>query len=147
MTFSGLAQNSFHNVEQYSSDLLQKVNGSVQVPVTYTKSWKRLELDINKQSERGHDLQKFLEVIDQKVKKLGIDYLYGHIRINNSHVSFTINVPDIIDLIEHHHVAVTWFLKSKYPCFTVLPSWRGKIKTHNKSITVTAKSMSRYLKR
>ena len=39
MTFPDSAQNSFHNVEQYPSDLLQKVNDSVQVPVTYRKVW------------------------------------------------------------------------------------------------------------
>ncbi len=71
------------------------------------ESWKRLELDINKQSEIGHALQKLLEVIDQNVEKLGIEYLYGHIKINNNHVSFTINEPYIIDSIENYHVAVT----------------------------------------
>ena len=39
MTLSGPGQSSFNDVAQYPSDLLQQVNGSVQVPVTYKKVW------------------------------------------------------------------------------------------------------------
>lgn len=71
------------------------------------ESWKILELDISKQSEIGHALQKLLEVIDQNVEKLGIEYLHGYIKINNNHVSFTINEPYSIDSIGNYNVAVT----------------------------------------
>ncbi len=36
---SSADQKSFHNVAQYPSELLQKIDGSVQVPVTYRKVW------------------------------------------------------------------------------------------------------------
>ena len=83
MTYSSSFQKSFINVQLYPSDLLQKVNGSVLVPV--------------------FGLQKLLEVIDQRVEKLGIEILHGHIKINNSYVSFTINESYIIDSIEDCH--------------------------------------------
>jgi len=39
MLLSSSGNKSFRNVTQYPSDLLQQVNGSVQVPVTYKKVW------------------------------------------------------------------------------------------------------------
>ncbi|MEN8251045.1 MAG: hypothetical protein ABFS32_19080 [Bacteroidota bacterium] len=71
------------------------------------KSWKMLGLDIHRQTEIGRALQTLLEVIDQRVEELGVDYLRGFIRINNSHVSFTMQEPVIIDSIEGYQVVVT----------------------------------------
>ena len=71
------------------------------------ESWTILGLDTHKRSEIGRTLQALLEVIDQIVEELGIEKLRGVIRINNSHVSFTMQEPDIIDSIEGYQVAVT----------------------------------------
>ncbi len=71
------------------------------------ESWKKLGLDIHKRAEIGLALQALLEAIDQIVEELGIEKLRGYIRINNSHVSFTIQGPYIIDSIEGYQVAVS----------------------------------------
>ena len=71
------------------------------------ESWKRLGLDTHKQAEIGRALQALLEVIDQTVEELGIEKLPGFIRINNSHVSFVMQEPEIIDSIQGYQVAVT----------------------------------------
>ena len=71
------------------------------------ESWKRLGLDTHKQAEIGRALQALLEVIDQTVEELGIEKLHGFIRINNSHVSFVMQEPEIIDSIQGYQVAVT----------------------------------------
>ena len=71
------------------------------------KSWMILGLDTQKRTEIGCAIQALLEVIDQTVEELGIEKLRGFIRINNSHVSFTIQNPVTIDSIEGYQVAVT----------------------------------------
>ena len=71
------------------------------------ESWKRLGLDTHKQAEIGRALQALLEVIDQTVEELGIEKLHGFIRINNGHVSFVMQEPEIIDSIQGCQVAVT----------------------------------------
>ena len=71
------------------------------------ESWKSLGLDIHKPTKIGRALQTLLEVIDLKVEGLGVEKLRGFIRINNSHVSFTMQEPDIIDSIQGYQVAVS----------------------------------------
>ena len=71
------------------------------------ESWKSLGLDIHKQTEIGRALQALLEIIDLEAEGLGVEKLRGFIRINNSHVSFTMQEPDIIDSIEGYRVVVT----------------------------------------
>ena len=71
------------------------------------KSWMILGLDTKKRAAIGRAIQTLLEVIDQTVEELGIEKLRGFIRINNSHVSFTIQNPVTIDSIEGYQVAVT----------------------------------------
>jgi hypothetical protein len=71
------------------------------------ESWKVLGLDTHKRAEIGRALQALLEVIDQVVEELDIEKLGGIIRINNSHVSFTMKKPDIIDSIDGYQVTVS----------------------------------------
>jgi hypothetical protein len=71
------------------------------------ESWKRLGLNPEKRAAIGLALQALLEVVDQRVEALGVEKLRGYIRINNRHVSFTMQGPDIIDSIDGYQVAVS----------------------------------------
>jgi len=70
------------------------------------ESWNLLGLDTFKRTEIGRALQALLDVIDKTVEELGIEKLRGLIEINNNHVSFTMQEPNIIDSIESYQVVV-----------------------------------------
>jgi len=71
------------------------------------KSWKILGLNTHKRTEIGCALQELLQIADQTVEDLGIEKLCGFIRINNNHVSFSMQEDHIIDSIEGYQVAVS----------------------------------------
>jgi len=69
-------------------------------------SWAALGLNPEKQTNIGIALQNLLEVIDSKIEEMKIEKLKGAIRIDNKHVTFTIQANNSVGSIDGYQAVV-----------------------------------------